>query len=252
MIKLSLVWRPGTNPLHHSLMIYFASPWICPCWSPNVFQGSWFGPCSPCVIKKKKKSALNKWGWVQGMAGHGWVGVMLNTFLLLDGVARRHPEVELSPTAWCRRLENEAESSLAAPGQMLLIFTHLGRNPSQQSCVWGGCWGGHEGGEEEGKLNPSIAVAAGQSRFHLGHWERPVWLFKAPSGWIQTLGFPDSLHGLQQGCVQCTDLPSRVSFFIPHPLIWIMSSCQGINLGLVHLNIFDFGFSSLLILQLCL
>lgn len=77
-------------------------------------------------------------------------------------------------------------------------------------------------------------------------------LFKAPSGWIQTLGFPDSLHGLQQGCVQCTDLPSRVSFFTPHPLSWIMSSCQGINLGLARVNIFDFGFSSLLILQLCL
>lgn len=53
-----------------------------------------------CDKKKKKKSALNKWGWVQGMAGHGWVGVMLNTFLLLDGVARRHPEVELSPIAY--------------------------------------------------------------------------------------------------------------------------------------------------------
>lgn len=105
MIKLSLVWRPGTNPLHHSLMIYFASPWICPCWSPNVFQGSWFGPCSPCVIKKKKKkkSALNKRGWVQDMAGHGSVGVMLNIFLLLDRVARRNPEVELSPIACCQR-----------------------------------------------------------------------------------------------------------------------------------------------------
>lgn len=114
-----------------------------------------------------------------------------------------------------------------------------------------------------GKWNPSIAVAAGQSRFHLGvhmgHWERPVWplhgsqvLFKGPSGCIQTLRFPDALHGILQGPVQGTDLQSGISFFIPHPLSWIMSSCQGINLWLVHLNIFDFEFSSLLILQLCL
>lgn len=107
MIKLSLMWRSGTNPLHHSLMIYFAWSWICPCWSPNVFQGSWFGPHSLCVIKKNK-SALNKWGWVQGMIGHGCVGMTLNTFIFSDRVARRYPEVDLCPTAWYQRTTKQS------------------------------------------------------------------------------------------------------------------------------------------------
>lgn len=106
MLKLSLVWRPGTNPLHHSLMIYLV--WkVAVVLNLSLFKSKllpweliW---ALQFVCDKKIKSALNKWCQVQGTVGHDCVDAMRNTFLFSDRVAGRCLEVDPSPIACCQR-----------------------------------------------------------------------------------------------------------------------------------------------------
>lgn len=181
MIKLSLVWRPGTNSLHHSLMIYFA--WkVAVVLNLSLFKSKrlpWELVWDlEFVCDKKIKSTLNKRCWVQGTVGHGHVGAMWNIFLFSDRAARRCLEVDPSPISCCQRTARPGRKQPGHSWANASCFHPFRSKSFVEELCGGSCWGGQEEGEGADGWNPNSTVAVGQSRLqpdrHMGCWEVPV------------------------------------------------------------------------------